>query len=137
MHRLLWAIVALSLSFAVAGASSLHWEPGLQEAFEKARAERKPLMVMVVTRNCRWCKKMKTRTLSDPAVTSRLQRFVLVHVDREKVDSSVIPYAKFVPTIYFMTPQQKILERVVGYFNKDDFLRWIDDVDTKLGYRAP
>jgi len=72
------------------------------------------------------------RTLKDDAVSMRLKNYILVKIDRDEVSSEFVPYAKYVPTIYFMTPKQKILERVTGYFNVSDFKSWIDDADMKL-----
>ncbi len=113
-------------------ANELHWEESLQSAFDKASKTNRPLMVMVESKNCRWCKKMKYRTLKDDAVSMRLKNYILVKIDRDEVSSEFVPYAKYVPTIYFMTPKQKILERVTGYFNVSDFKSWIDDADMKL-----
>ena len=113
-------------------ANELHWEESLQSAFDKASKTNRPLMVMVESKSCRWCKKMKHRTLEDDAVSVRLKNYVLVKIDRDEVSSEFVPYAKYVPTIYFMTPKQKILERVTGYFNVSDFKSWIDDADMKL-----
>ena len=75
---------------------------------------------------------MKYRTLKDDTVSVRLKKFILVKIDRDEVTSEFVPYAKYVPTIYFMTPKQKILERVTGYFNVLDFNSWIDDAEMKL-----
>jgi hypothetical protein len=32
-----------------------------------------------------------------------------------------------------MTPDKKIIDRVVGYFDVSDFKSWLEDVDVKLG----
>ena len=113
-------------------AGELHWEKGLQTAFDKASADNRPLMVMVESKSCRWCVKMKKRTLEEDRIAARLQGYVLVKIDRDEVKSEFVPYAKYVPTIYFMTPKKKILERVTGYFGVPDFNSWIDDTEKKL-----
>lgn len=125
-------ISALLLWSGILYAGELHWEESLQSAFDKASTTNRPLMVMVESRGCRWCKKMKYRTLKDDTVSVRLKKFILVKIDRDEVTSEFVPYAKYVPTIYFMTPKQKILERVTGYFNVLDFNSWIDDAEMKL-----
>ncbi len=113
-------------------AGNLHWEKDLQRAFDKATANKLPLMVMVESSSCRWCVKMKRRTLENKAIAKRLQNFVLVKINRDLVSSEFVPYAKYVPTIYFMTAEKKILESVTGYFNVSDFHSWIDDAENKL-----
>ncbi|MEA3492741.1 MAG: DUF255 domain-containing protein [Campylobacterota bacterium] len=134
MKRLLLGWILLTTLFwsTQLGAGQLHWEKNLQTAFHKAKTESRPLMVMVESKSCRWCVKMKKRTLEDSSISKRLEKFVLVKIDRDEVSSPDIPYAKYVPTIYFMTPNKKILERVTGYFNVGDFNSWIDDAQSKL-----
>ncbi len=109
-------------------AEELHWESSISKAFLKANREDRVVMVMVESSSCRWCQKMKIETLGDDTISDRLQEFVLVKVDRESLKRDDILYAKYLPTIYFMTPQKKILERVVGFFGILDFNSWIDDV---------
>ncbi len=113
-------------------AGELHWEKDLQTAFDKASADNRPLMVMVESKTCRWCVKMKQRTLKDDTIAERLKGYVLVKIDRDEVKSKFVPYAKYVPTIYFMTPKKKILETVTGYFGVLDFNSWLDDTEKKL-----
>ena len=126
------ALVSVLLFGGVLLAGELHWEKDLQTAFDKASADNRPLMVMVESKTCRWCVKMKKRTLQDDTVSGRLQNFVLVKIDRDEVSSEFVPYAKYVPTIYFMTPKKRILETVTGYFGVLDFNSWIDDAEKKL-----
>ena len=128
-YRLFVACLLLATTLS---AVELKWEKDLQSAFDRAVASQKPLMVMVESRSCRWCKKMKHRTLEEKKISVRLQNFVLVEVDRDTVSSPSVPYAKYVPTIYFMTPEKKILETVTGYFDVSDFSSWIDDAEKKL-----
>ena len=113
-------------------AGELHWEKDLQTAFDKASSDNRPLMVMVESKTCRWCIKMKQRTLGDDTISARLKAYVLVKINRDEVKSEFVPYAKYVPTIYFMTPKKKILETVTGYFGVLDFNSWIDDTEKKL-----
>jgi len=128
-YRLFVACLLLATTLS---AVELKWEKDLQSAFDRAVASQKPLMVMVESRSCRWCKKMKHRTLEEKKISVRLQNFVLVEVDRDTVSSPSVPYARYVPTIYFMTPEKKILETVTGYFDVSDFSSWIDDAEKKL-----
>ena len=125
-------LLSIILFSGVLLAGELHWEKDLQTAFDKASADNRPLMVMVESKTCRWCIKMKQRTLADDTVSARLKDYVLVKIDRDEVKSEFVPYAKYVPTIYFMTPKKKILETVTGYFAVLDFNSWIDDTEKKL-----
>jgi len=111
---------------------SLDWEKNISTAFIKAKAEHKTLMVFVEGEHCRWCKKMKHRTLSDEAVEKRLEKFVVVEVMREDPQAmSHLPSVRGVPTLFFMKADKTVLEEVIGYFNVQDFISYIDDVEKK------
>jgi len=111
---------------------SAEWVKGLDAAFTLAKKEHKNVMVFVEGENCRWCKKMKYRTLSDDAVEKRLKKFVTVKVMREDPKAmSVLPQVKGVPTIFFMNENKAVIEEVVGYFDVEDFISYINDVENK------
>ena len=111
---------------------SIEWAKDVKTAFSLAKKEHKNVMVLVEGENCSWCKKMKHRTLSDETVEKRLEKFVVVKVMREDPSAmSVLPQIKGVPTIFFMKANKAIVEEVVGYFNVEDFISYINDVETK------
>jgi uncharacterized protein YyaL (SSP411 family) len=113
--------------------ADIAWQKDVPTAIELAKKEHKPLMVFVEGENCRWCKKMKHRVLSDENVEKRLQAFVCVKVMRE--DTSAVkdlPVIEGVPSIFFMTADQKILESVLGYYNVDDFISFITTTEEKI-----
>ena len=112
---------------------ALDWVEDINTALKIAKKEQKLLMVMVEGKHCRWCKKMKGRTLSDETVEKRLQKYVLVKVFRE--DSSQmqkLPPVRGVPTIFFMKENKDVVEDVIGYFNKGDFISYINDVEKEI-----
>lgn len=119
------------ISFMQLDAAELEWQKDLATAFEKSATEHKPLMVLVEKTHCRWCTKMKEETLQDENISKRLKQFIIVKVHKEEIDPDVIPYAKLVPTIYFLDHNKKILESVIGYYGVLDFNSWIDDAQGK------
>ena len=109
------------------------WQKNFSQSLELAKKEQRVLMLFVESKSCRWCKKMKNRTLSDERVIKRLKPYVSLKVMRDDIDvMRELPSIHGVPTIFFMTANKKILETVVGYFNIEDFLSYIDDVEGKL-----
>ncbi len=125
--------IVVALLFLSSFVFGLEWEKDLQTAFERASKEQKVLMVMVESKTCRWCKKMKGRTLSDEQVEKRLEKFVLVKVMRENAqEMSQLPAVRGVPTIFFMRADKAVLEEVIGYFNVEDFISYINDVEKKM-----
>jgi uncharacterized protein YyaL (SSP411 family) len=61
------------------------WFPWGDEAFEKARAEDKPVLLSVGYSSCHWCHVMAHESFEDPDVAAEMnRRFVNVKVDREE-----------------------------------------------------
>jgi len=61
------------------------WYPWGEEAFEKARAEDKPIFLSIGYSSCHWCHVMKTESFEDSEVARLLNdSFVSILVDREE-----------------------------------------------------
>ena len=117
-------------------ANELVWQKDIATAFEKAKKENKVVMVMVEGKHCRWCKKMKHRTLSDDSVVKRLESYIIVKVMREDADSvKDLPQINGVPTIFFIKANKKVLKNVVGYYDVYDFTSYINDIEQKISLK--
>jgi uncharacterized protein YyaL (SSP411 family) len=126
-------IFTLILFLTVLLSADITWQKDINTAFELAKKENKTLMVFVEAENCRWCKKLKHRTLSDEKVAKKVENFVSVKVFREnKEDVKDLPIIQGAPTVFFMTADKKVLETALGYYDVDDFLSFIDDVEKKV-----
>lgn len=113
-------------------AEEIVWLKDINTAFEMAKKEQKTVMVLVEGENCRWCKKMKHRTLGDEYVQKKLKSYITVKVMREDENAiKDLPIIHGVPSIFFVTPEKEVIESVVGYFNVEDFLSYISDVEKK------
>jgi len=124
--------IVLSMFFLTGSVVALEWVKDIDIALEQANEENKLIMVMVESESCRWCKKMKSRTLLDSEVEKKLESFVLVKVMRENGnDMAKLPPVRGVPTIFFMKSDKGIVEEIIGYFNVEDFLSYIDDIEKK------
>jgi uncharacterized protein len=61
------------------------WEPWGQEALDRARLERKPLLVSIGYSACHWCHVMERESFADEATAAVMNElFVNVKVDREE-----------------------------------------------------
>jgi len=113
-------------------ADDLIWQKNLQSALATAQKEHRVVMVMVEGEHCRWCKKMRYRTLSDEAVVDALKPYVTVRVDEtDRNAMGELPRVEGVPTIFFISPDKKVIETVTGYYNVDDFLSFVKEVKRK------
>ena len=117
-----------NLTSSIAG---LSWYAEIDGAFELARKEDKDVLIMVGEEGCRWCKKMKKRTLSDPRIQQKLEKYILVSVRRSDKDA-VAKLSEFdgnIPSFFFMKSDGELIEPVVGYFDADDFLQYIEEIE--------
>jgi uncharacterized protein YyaL (SSP411 family) len=61
------------------------WHPWGEEAFERARAQDKPLLVSIGYSACHWCHVMERESFEDPQTAELMNElFVCVKVDREE-----------------------------------------------------
>ncbi len=93
------------------------WYPWGQEAFDKARAEDKPIFLSVGYSTCHWCHVMERESFESEAIAQTLNRdFVSIKVDREERPDIDRIYMLFVqattggggwPMSVFLTPDLK------------------------------
>jgi thioredoxin-related protein len=106
------------------------WEKDLKTAFLRARSENKNVIIMAVSVGCGWCKKMKERTLSNPEVAKRLEKYILVQADRETpTERDQLPPFKHVPILFFMTPDKEVIDNMRGYYLAEDFLEYLNEIE--------
>jgi hypothetical protein len=93
------------------------WYPWGEEAFERARAEDKPIFLSIGYSTCYWCHVMERESFSDPAIAREMNDgFVCVKVDREErpdVDEIYMTATQLIarsggwPNSLFLTPELK------------------------------
>jgi uncharacterized protein YyaL (SSP411 family) len=122
----------IMLSIAVFGAE-ITWNSSYDEALLKAKKESKPLLVLITSEQCRWCRKLESTTLQDEEIVSRINaKFQAVNVTKDK---SIYPknlVAKMVPMSYFIDPSNgKVLYSIPGYWGSEDYNSVLDDALVK------
>lgn len=110
----------------------LEWETDMNHAFERAKKEHKNVMIMVEEPQCKWCVKMKKGALSDHKVQEKLQAYVLLKVQRSDKDSikQIEGFTSAMPSFHFMYPNKETFETVIGYFETEDFLGYLSEIET-------
>ncbi|WP_456451472.1 thioredoxin family protein [Hydrogenimonas sp.] len=101
------------------------WQPSYRVALEEAKKQNKPMMVLLVSHTCKWCRKLENRTLQNPEIVAFVNKhFVPVIVYREdrnfptdRIRSSLVP------TTFFLTPDEKnLIKPVMGYWEPMDYM---------------
>jgi thioredoxin-related protein len=129
LNKFFFILLISSMTLFSGDYEDINWESDFSDALKSAKFQSKPTMVLITTKRCKWCKKMKRKTLGNEEVIGRLNsNFVTVEVTR-RVDD--YPYkelrARAVPTIYFLSAEGKPLMRpVIGYWNVENFLSYIN-----------
>jgi uncharacterized protein YyaL (SSP411 family) len=93
------------------------WYPWGEEAFAKARAEDKPILLSVGYATCHWCHVMERESFEDEAIARQLDDgFIAIKVDREELPDVDHVYMSALqaltghggwPMNMFLTPQLK------------------------------
>jgi hypothetical protein len=74
------------------------WYPWGEEAFEKARREKKPIFLSIGYSTCHWCHVMERESFENEEVAAFMNsRFVSIKVDREERPDVDRVYMTFVP----------------------------------------
>lgn len=105
------------------------WFPWSDEAFEKAKAEDKPIFLSIGYSTCHWCHVMERESFEDDEVAEILNKhFVSIKVDREErpdIDNIYMSACQALtghggwPLTIFMTPEKKPFYAGT-YFPKND-----------------
>jgi thioredoxin-related protein len=104
-----------------------------KEALQVSIEQNKPLMLVVGTNTCPWCKKLENQTLKKKNIDQYIkQHFIPIKVDKNK---SLYPRntfdAKVVPTVFFIDPKtQKVFHISRGYKSKKKFLDQLEKANS-------
>ena len=95
----------------------VHWYPWGEEAFKKAEAEQKPILLSIGYSACHWCHVMEKESFEDVEVAAIMnEHYVCIKVDREEKPEVDRLYMDAVQTItgtggwplnVFLTPEKK------------------------------
>jgi thioredoxin-related protein len=122
----LWAVGLFGAEIA--------WNGSYDQALSKAKKENKPVMVLITSETCRWCRKLENTTLQDDEIVGRINsKFQAVNVTKDKSNYPKNLSAKMVPMSYFLDPKTgKVLYSIPGYWGTEDYNSVLDDALQKF-----
>lgn len=108
-----------------------NYETSYDEALKKAKASDKPIMLVLSTKSCPWCRKLERQTLKKDFIHKIVsQNFTPIALDRDEDSYPKEFTARVVPTIYFINPKnQSTIARVRGYKNKKEYKEILRKID--------
>jgi thioredoxin-related protein len=106
--------------------ADINWE-NYENAFIKAKKEKKLVMIYIYSPECHYCKEMEETTFKDKQVQQTVNRyFVPVKVRKCSKDGQEIrkEYGYLgTPTFHFIEPNGKKIKSIFGAWIKEDFLK--------------
>jgi thioredoxin-related protein len=118
------ALLFISLTSCGSPADDLWLRGGLDEAVAAAADRNALVFVELRTDWCSWCRRFESETLTDVDVRRELDSFVAVRLDAEKEGAEAARRfgVESFPTLLFLDPAGKEVERIVGFLPPDRFV---------------
>ncbi|HUJ71790.1 MAG TPA: thioredoxin family protein [Verrucomicrobiae bacterium] len=131
------AVMAVIFLTLTAGAfAAVDWEQSYDLGLEKAKKNKKLMMVDMYTDWCGWCKKLDKDTYSDKAVGDKVAKdFVAVKLNPEKSSKGAELSKQFgttgFPHIVFVDSAGHKVSEINGYLPPKEFLKSLEMISDK------
>ena len=107
----------------------IQWVYSLSKGLELAKKGKKPLMVDFYADWCGWCKKLDKDTYSNSELIKLSTKFISVKVNTDKDFQDARKYkVRGLPTIIFLKSDGEIINKVIGYRDKEYFIKIMKEV---------
>ena len=119
--------LVLLLSASVSFAEGIKFEHGtLDAAIAKAKKENKPIFIDIYATWCGPCKMLTNSTFKDQELGAYMnEHFINLKLDGELDDGASLMWEfdlNSYPSMIFITPEKKLLRKVVGYVEPDEIM---------------
>jgi thioredoxin-related protein len=102
---------------------SIGYKTSYSEALNEAKNKNLPIMMVISTTSCPWCRKFERQTLRKKSIKDAVREsFVPLALTRD-VDTYPEQFdAKVVPTVFFINPDnEEFFDKSLGYKNRIDY----------------
>ena len=111
------SIVVLLLLSAATLMADLQWSTNYEQAFERANAQDKDVLILLSQDNCKACWYMENIVFEDEVLAETLKKsYIPLSLDIHDDDIHGLDY-RGTPTLYFMTKEDKVILRLDGVYN--------------------
>lgn len=123
-----WLLVLLLMGRALA--QEIHWETWSPEVFERARKEKRYVLLELEAVWCHWCHVMEETTYKDKRVLERLNKhYITVKVDQDARPDLAHRYEEYGwPATIFFGPDGREIVCKSGYMPPEDMILLLDTI---------
>jgi thioredoxin-related protein len=137
MKRLIAVTIVVFLTLAAGAFAAVDWERNYDAGLEKAKKDKKLMMVDIYTDWCGWCKKLDRDTYSDADVGNKVTKdFVAVKLNPEKSPQGARLSRQFgttgFPHIVFVDATGAKVSEINGYLAPKEFLKRLEMISDKV-----
>ncbi len=119
----------LKVSFAILFCIVSLFGYSLEEAFIKAKKDKKLILVEVSKENCPYCTALEREIFNDTKKVKEIEkRYVIVKLKREKDQIPSFLDVKYYPSTYLLKSNGTIVDEIPGYVKSSDFMEFIEEV---------
>ena len=116
----IFIIIAFLVSFLEA--SQIEWHKSYEDVIKTSAEDQKMIMLFITGEDCKFCAKLKDETFKDPDIIQEItNKYHCVEVTKDEDTYPKKFTAKGVPTIYFLTPKQEVIDYTLGYYDAEEF----------------
>ena len=125
-----WIVFLILTSSLLADVS---WKPDLAAAVTAAQKEKKPLMILMSTAHCRYCKQMHKEVFANPSIADYLNtHFISVEIDVEHDTYPEALSVRGVPAVFFFSYDlQTRYEKILGPRHPMMFMQTLQEIVPK------
>ena len=136
MKKTVAVTIAVLLTWAAGAFSAVDWEHNYDAGLERAKKDKKLVMVDMYTDWCGWCKKLDKDTYNDKGVGDKVAKdFVAVKLNPEKSPKGATLAKQFgttgYPHIVFVDATGKKVSEINGYLPPGEFLKRLEMISDK------
>lgn len=99
------------------------WMADLNAAWQKAKATKRPLLLVALTDGCRYCEEMRRNTLHNREVLAEIRHSYVPAAVRAADRPSLIEklQIRVFPTAVIISPNGRVLDTISGYMSPGEF----------------
>ena len=136
MRRFIVWMLIMGLTLCASARAAVEWGRSYRAGLEKAKTEKKLVMIDLYADWCGPCKILDKNTFGNKDVEARLSnQFDTVKIDLDKSPEAKELAKKFdvnaIPHVIFLDADGRRLSDIVGYVPPDEFLKEMDGVVKK------